>query len=1480
MVLRGIVDSGATCSYLIVPHEFEVPFAIKALASPPRVQLADGSTVVISKSASLSFEVLDLTSGGWFGEKNHDFRFLRLGLSASGGTKAPSSRSYPYCLIGRDLIGALGLVCHGIERAYISEHLVHDVSRSTTTSPPSPAPDATEVIVDCDTAYVADSTPSAVDDQLLIRLPTTAESSLLKVLNEAVIAGWKPIPLSPGYKTRIRKLSNNDSRDVFMQQFVAELYLPSLKLQQVQTRDYAKAMYSKLPDDLKEQYKIAVEDYVSKGLWQKPSQELSQSYDFRRLPFSSTFMVHGGSRRPRLVIDLRSTNALLPKTTASMAKLWEATTSLRVLSPNTIAVADIKSAFYSIRISSESKLLYFKIRTAVGDFITTRVGFGCSPGPGSLINTLGDLVERYRSGLVSLPGWVIDFIDDLIIAGFACAVVNNLAQLLWLLQLVAFCAQQKKLGIICAPSQADTVVKLLDECNINLPVAESISIFNASFRYETSHSDKAPPVVLLAVDCRRTERMEKAISYLNGGRAISLRLTKKAYFCLAGVISFDCSRLHGEMRLLGDVIRAFIGSRFASTPWDKECDLSSLNPRDQSCFTEVVNWGLELCKAESSPCHHTSTVYEAGDESSRVSLVASCDASLYGGGIVISRDCPGSGKPPEIILSDCLRFSRTQANYSANRRELLVCLQTLRILSSLVEYLRSVATSQSRDLAIAITLQCDNRSSISWINDPTAVVRLKTSKALEKRSIIRLVECIAQEISCIRCSGATITVSHVRGSSNVLADAASRCLDRIVPKSGNQSLGALLLSRGEGEGIKINEIYNSVRENTVEVVGRDSDDPTDCCFALTDPCLTSSECDLCALLQGTQNARIRCHAAHHPDCCRVLEDISIDRATPSSSFIARNIMDDIAGTADVLDTINCVFELRDDLQVAASVQTQSEPIVEVISAYSYDLDDILWRVELLRKILRVLKDNKERPDARRLNVLLTDHWGHANIRAACRSAQRQMLASPVKSTIGNNSAQHGGPVHFSVDAELADVFVHRSGLSDGSVILLPIVPREATMFGRKIVLDAHRENAHPGVPGTVGFIRDFYLPAVIGLAKSVVSSCICCRISNASRGWHTPPGTADVDSMARYGPYHCVTIDVVSLGEKTHALSCQCRFTRHVTWQHIPDETTSSILDALCRAQVRAGPFRIILCDRASYFRSTIFIDEVARRLGSEVRLLSRHAPWEGGHERHHGVMCALLRNSLRHSGGRLLSLTPQQRQDLFDRICLVHNNLPLGSYLWLSGDKLPVCPELLCNGRLRSLNRTTMMFCDNVLPYRAAQAAQRTFLSEGWALIKRRNSAVRPITRVAHDAFDPGRTVLVYSPAPRKLAKNFTIAHVHQKISRNRVEVILPTGVKTVENMYNVLPIGRHPEDYPARTCGPSLVGMPIRVWISDTNGAGRWYSGFITDQSSDFEVLVSWSNGDPEEWLNLATERWQPSTDDGVGTPPGGRVESDDDD
>ncbi|KAF4648023.1 hypothetical protein FOL47_003843, partial [Perkinsus chesapeaki] len=323
------------------------------------------------------------------------------------------------------------------------------------------------------------------------------------------------------------------------------------------------------------------------------------------------------------------------------------------------------------------------------------------------------------------------------------------------------------------------------------------------------------------------------------------------------------------------------------------------------------------------------------------------------------------------------------------------------------------------------------------------------------------------EITRIRSYGGTISVAHVQGSVNTLADSASRCLDRVVPDSGGLSMGALLLKRGEGEGIKVADIYNAVNKDEVEAVGQDFDDS---CCALIDRCPADAACDLCALLQHPSTPSIGHASEHLHDCCRVLEDAS-DRPSVAmdSLCIARDLAVHPVDICGVLDTINCVFELRDSLHQVESgdVAPHCQPLVEIISAYSYDLDDVLWRVRLLRAILAALKENHNDPDATQLTMDCSDHWGYANIRAACHSAQLHMTKNfPVKSVIGNNCPQHGGPVQLSVDVDAADIFVYRSGLSDGSVILLPYVPREAGLFRRKIVLDAHRANAHPGVPGT------------------------------------------------------------------------------------------------------------------------------------------------------------------------------------------------------------------------------------------------------------------------------------------------------------------------------------------------------------------------------------------------------------------------------
>ncbi|EER01376.1 hypothetical protein Pmar_PMAR009775 [Perkinsus marinus ATCC 50983] len=406
---------------------------------------------------------------------------------------------------------------------------------------------------------------------------------------------------------------------------------------------------------------------------------------------------------------------------------------------------------------------------------------------------------------------------------------------------------------------------------------------------------------------------------------------------------------------------------------------------------------------------------------------------------------------------------------------------------------------------------------------------------------------------------------------------------------------------------------------------------------------------------------------------------------------------------------------------------------------------------------------------------------------------------------------------------------------------------------------------------TLAAVNHFHLSAVVSAARDVISCCIACRLAYAVRGWHSPPGYGDgeltAEEMSKYPPYTFATADVIALGEGIKAVSVQCRFTRHCIWRDLPSgvESTANVVSTLMRIQAITGGMKILWVDCASYFRSREFRESSWTKLSAEVRLLPRPAPWTGSHERHHRSMLNYLRNITRNSAGRVRLLSPIDRETLYDRVALTHNTMPLGGYIVCGPELRYLCPDLLAYGHVRTLGASAVIKVEvPQLPYRICRQTRQVYLSEVWSRIKKTNADVCPRLRAGYGDLDPGRTVLVYVPTPRKLAQPFVIAHVVQRIN-NRVEVVHPTGARTKEHCYNVVPLSRHPTDYTTREQGPSLIDLRLRVWVIDASGQGEWYEGQVVDQSGLMEVLVRWSNGDPEEWLDLETENWSPLFDDG---------------
>ncbi|KAF4667093.1 hypothetical protein FOL47_003744 [Perkinsus chesapeaki] len=1477
LLVTGIVDTGASASYLVSTSPLDhLPFDSSSAPNPAKVQLADGRCIQVHNLFQLAVSVRDISSHEWFGNIEHTFRFLPL---QSGASSSNDVRPKPYCLVGRDLIDQWQILCKGVSGAWIADRQVYGMLQKGVLSRPTGA--SLRTLSDDDTEglfYNADVSTKKVDssdfsvispapvlaDSVRVKLPSHTEAELHALWRSIASRGWLDVSCSGSYHTRVRPLLPAERLDVPNQTYVAELWLPKLTVPRVAVSDYAGAMYRRLSAALKQSYSELVSDFVAKGFWVAAPFSNSSAPPCR-IPVANVFLVSSGANPSQPVksrlCDLRPINSALPSASLHGGpSLYHILCSIRLVAPCALITADIKSAFYSVRICAESGTAYITMKTANGTYITTRVSFGIGAGPLALRGTLGVGVAGYRDSDTATDSWLHDYFDDLVLAGMPVAVARDLCQLLYFLALAGFLSQEKKLAVATAAVDVKSMQAVFTEYNVDAIVGDTITIFNVAFSYVTKAGR-----TLLTTDCRRALRVGRALDFFQKDSPLSQKLTKKDYFGVSGLLSFDCAKLHARARLLADVLRSVIGGYFADIGWDVPCDLAVLDADIRLAYLEILRWGQEICKLEAQPCSHDVAVRRV--MSGPILLEVCSDASLFGGGYAIYSD-------GELIYEDAVRFTRSQTLHSSNRRELRVCLLALRKVAEISEYCCKSACKRRRGVSVDVCFRSDNRPSLAWIRSGS--LKLQSSKVLERRALFRLVDSIGSELNVIRKHG-TLSLEFIPGSSNVHADALSRLLDRPVTDAADRCLGEVLIPRKGGDVLDTREILEdqccAIFDAERQLPGSPSpediflgDDPN-----VDDADLLQLVSDSCCLLRDDDDEDM-------PECRNGLSSLfTIDDHCRSTSILSMTMM--TAGT--IFSARDSIGRVSSDVRrVSGTEHCDPEPIIEGIARNCYDLESALWRVRLIRLLLKAWRA-VARGESATLEADFvfgeTGCYDRCNIAIAARSAQKCMLSSTgaTASYLGDCKPQDGGPLHLLCSRDCPEVYVFRGGLPSGEAILSFYIPRSATILRRLIILDAHRRSLHSGLSGTLAAINHFHLTAIVSATRDVIGGCIACRLAYAVRGWHSPPGLGNGDltteEMSKYPPYTFATADVIALGEGIKAVSVQCRFTRHCIWRDLPSgvETTANVISTLARIQVITGGMKILWVDCASYFRSREFRESSWSKLCAEVRLLSRHAPWTGSHERHHRTMLNYLRNLTRNSAGRVRLLSPVDRETLYDRVALTHNTMPLGGYV-VSGPELRyLCPDLLAYGHVRTLGASAAVKLEvPQLPYRVCRQARQVYLSEVWSRIKKANANVHPRLRAGYGDLDPGSTVLVYIPTPRKLALPFVIAHVVQRLN-NRVEVVHPTGARTVEHSYNVVPLSRHPSDYTPREQGPSLVGLRLRVWIVDTEGRGDWYEGEVADQCGLMEVLIRWSNGEPEEWIDLTTENWCPLTCDGDVSP-----------
>ncbi|KAF4650830.1 hypothetical protein FOZ61_011004, partial [Perkinsus olseni] len=733
--VHGIVDTGASASYLVSPDPLaRLPFSVSCAGNPTRVQLADGRCIDVNSTIRLSVSALDINQREWLGDTDHVFRFLPL-CQSRRATSSSDATHKPYCLIGRDLIDHWRIVCHGVSGAWIDGRLVY----GSDLLPDAQAGETIQVIsdepLDNQLFYGGEATTARVDSSqftllppssvptkpVVIRLPPRTETSLFEIWNAIAAKGWLDSSSGGSYRTRIRRLLPSERLDVPGQAYVAELYLPALSVPRVAVGDYALAMYRRLSSALQQSYAELVGDFVNKGFWaEAPPSNGGQSPS---VPAANVFLVTNKSSsqppsKSRLVCDLRPINSALPLAAVHGGPgLADVLCSVRMTAPMALATADIKSAFYSIRLSPESGTPAISIKTAVGNYITARVSFGVSAGPLALRGTLGVGVSGYRCSDVATDTWLHDYFDDLVIAGLPVAVAHNLCQLLRFLFLGGFLSQEKKLAVATVPRSVEEMQAVFAECGMDVSNGSAVSIFNTDFVYRLS----------------------------------------------------------------------LVGGCFAAVDWDCVCDLASMSDDYKLAYLELVRWGREICEAESVPCSHA--VMVRTNEPQPIKLEVCSDASLFGGGFAIYSD-------GQLIYEDAVRFSRSQTLHSSNRRELRLCLLALRKVAEIVEFCAKSACKKRRGVVpLEVCFRCDNRPSLAWIQSGS--LKLQSSKVLERRALVRLVDAIGSELEVIR-EHSSLSLDFIPGASNTHADSLSSLLDRPVEHAGGRCLGEVLIPRKGG----------------------------------------------------------------------------------------------------------------------------------------------------------------------------------------------------------------------------------------------------------------------------------------------------------------------------------------------------------------------------------------------------------------------------------------------------------------------------------------------------------------------------------------------------------------------------------------------------------------------------------------------------------------------------------------------------------
>ncbi len=739
--VRGVVDHGAGFSYIINPSEGLLSrFSIASISRS--VRFADGDTQDITQQLQAMLSVFSVDS-------KLSTTPVQVGLgiiTSSSKTDFKVDRSM--VIIGRDLIDSWPLVCHGASSAFIQDFCVYRWCEAH--------PDHVNLCSAADSPFTAiqDISELQLPSQSvsMMKSPEVVDKRVVMILNDVVKQGWSTVKRCPGVSFRFRPLFENESADIPSQTHVHELELPNVE-HVSKSRNYATAMYNKLTPALQLKYQKLVQEFVDIGWWKKVTEGIPSNC----LPGVNVFLIVNDSGKPRLVTDLRSVNSALPPASSEAPCLWQFIGLFRLFSAPMVVFEDAKSAFYRTRLSNKLVLLF----TAAGTFTCDRMVFGISCGPGGLNSGLGRLVDYTRAHMA--PGLASIFVDDGGLAGSPAPVIGNTKLLLQVMSSAGYevSSDETKFRALCCSSAAQEVASEMSVQNLSIPIVKKSKILGVSLFYDGEY---------MVVDCDRTDRLNKAFKFLSSIPE-NLKLfspTKREVFAFGGSLSFDPTKLHPCERSCADGWRALFGGVFSGFGWDDPCPVEKLTQVQFHALKSLVSWTKDLLSDDvlASTCRHVSPVVH-NQETAEQLLVLNCDASLDGYGFSITSGAEGS-----VLWEDSQRWKRCERNYHSNKRELIAAKVGISALVDLVDFRTRCYTKTLPKLTIRIC--SDNLATVSWLTTRTPP---KSSRAVEQRSIARLVSAIDDELNLLT-KHASLKVVHVPGESNQRADFLSRLFSR------------------------------------------------------------------------------------------------------------------------------------------------------------------------------------------------------------------------------------------------------------------------------------------------------------------------------------------------------------------------------------------------------------------------------------------------------------------------------------------------------------------------------------------------------------------------------------------------------------------------------------------------------------------------------------------------------------------------------